>query len=451
MESVKNWWGAIEIYRQKNIFSMLFLGFSSGLPLALSFSVLGLWLKEDGLSLGETVQFSLLGLPYLYKFVWAPLIDRIPLPFLTAHLGQRRGWMILSQLMVMASIVALGVFTSASAPVLTAFIALCLTFSSATQDIVIDAFRIDSLSDEEQAAGAGMVIYGYRIAMLVSGGGSLILADIFDWSLVYFIMAGFMVIGMITCMLSQEPVSNEKQLVNAHEVSLKGKFQQKMGKRLAGFLAWSQVAIVAPFQNFMTKKTWVIILLTIVLFKLGDALAGVITNLFLVDALGFSKTQVGTIVKGFGLVATLSGIALGGILLNKTGMFRALVITGVLQLLSNGLFIVQYHLGADVLFLHVTIGIENFTGGMGTVVFVAYLSALCNKAFSATQYALMSALSAVPRVFISSEAGYWVENLGWVNFFTLTIIAAIPGILLLFYLRKYNMGISHQFSGKTLP
>ena len=448
MERVKNWWGAIEVYRQKNIISMLFLGFSSGLPLALSFSVLGLWLKEDGLSLGETVQFSLLGLPYLFKFAWAPLIDRMPLPFLTARLGQRRGWMILSQVMVMVAIVALGGFASASAPVLTALIALSLTFSSATQDIVIDAFRIDSLSDDEQAAGAAMAIYGYRIAMLVSGGGSLILADIIDWSLVYFIMASFMVVGMITCFLSPEPASSEKQIVNDQEAALIEKFQENFGRKSASFLAWSKIAIVAPFQNFMTKKAWVIILLTIILFKLGDALAGVITNLFLVDALGFTKTQVGTIVKGFGLVATLSGIALGGILLNKTGMFKALVITGVLQLLSNGLFIIQYYLGVDVLFLHVTIGVENFTGGMGTVVFVAYLSALCNKAFSATQYALMSALSAVPRVFLSANAGHWVESLGWVNFFTLTIIAAVPGILLMFYLRKYNMGISHDFPVK---
>jgi len=442
---VKNWWGAIEVYRQRNIVSMLFLGFSSGLPLALSFSVLGLWLKEDGLSLGETVQFSLLGLPYLFKFAWAPLIDRMRLPFLTRSFGQRRGWMILSQAMVMGAIVALGIFTSASAPILTAFIALSLTFSSATQDIVIDAFRIDSLSDEEQAAGVAMAIYGYRIAMLVSGGGSLILADFLEWSLVYFIMAAFMTVGMITCLLLREPMSREKEIINAEEAELTEKFQKNLSKRVARFLAWTQVAIVMPFQDFMTKKAWIIILLTIVLFKLGDALAGVITNLFLVDALGFTKTQVGTIVKGFGLVATLSGIALGGVLLNKIGMFKALVLTGVLQLLSNGLFIIQYHLGADVSFLHVTIGIENFSGGMGTVVFVAYLSALCNKAFSATQYALMSALSAVPRVFLSANAGVWVENIGWVSFFTLTIVVAIPGIMLLFYLRKYNMGISHNF------
>ncbi|PCI33815.1 MAG: MFS transporter [Alphaproteobacteria bacterium] len=449
MERVKSWWVAIEIYRQKNIVSMLFLGFSSGLPLALTFSVLGLWLKEDGLSLGEVVQFSLLGLPYLFKFAWAPLIDRMSLPFLTARLGQRRGWMILSQAMVMTAIVALGLFASASTPVLTALIALSLTFSSATQDIVIDAFRIDSLTDEEQAAGAGMAIYGYRIAMLVSGGGSLILADIMAWTMVYFIMGSLMVIGMITCLLVKEPDSTEKQAVNDQEAALIEKFHQNFSMRFSRFLAWGQTAVATPFQSFMTKKAWVVILLTIVLFKLGDALAGVITNLFLVDALGFTKTQVGTIVKGFGLVATLSGIALGGVLLSRIGMFRALVLTGVLQLLSNGLFIAQYHMGADVLFLHVTIGAENFTGGMGTVVFVAYLSALCNKAFSATQYALMSALSAVPRVFLSANAGHWVESLGWVNFFTLTIFAAVPGILLLFYLRKYNMGISHQFSGKT--
>ncbi len=446
---VKNWWEAIEVYRQKNIVSMLFLGFSSGLPLALSFSVLGLWLKEDGLSLGETVQFSLLGLPYLFKFAWAPLIDRMRLPFLTTWFGQRRGWLILSQAMVMVAIISLGVFTSASAPILTALIALSLTFSSATQDIVVDAFRIDSLNDEEQAAGAAMAIYGYRIAMLVSGGGSLILADFLEWSFVYFIMAAFMVVGMITCFLVREPMSCEKQRINVQEAELAEKLQKNINKKFARFLAWVQIAIFMPFQNFMTKKAWIVILLTIVMFKLGDALAGVITNLFLVDALGFTKTQVGTIVKGFGLIATLSGIALGGVLLNKIGMFKALVLTGILQLLSNGLFIIQYHLGIDIVFLHVTIGIENFSGGMGTVVFVAYLSALCNKAFSATQYALMSALSAVPRVFLSANAGIWVENMGWVNFFILTILAAIPGIILMFYLRKYNMGISHDFPVKV--
>tara|TARA_R110002073_G_scaffold68128_9_gene169266 strand:+ start:2643 stop:4004 length:1362 start_codon:yes stop_codon:yes gene_type:complete len=438
---VKSWWAAIEVFRQKHVIAMLFFGFSSGLPLALSFSILGLWLKEDGMSLGNAVQFSLVGLPYLFKFAWAPLIDRVPLPFLSSLMGQRRSWMLLSQGMVMVMIFALGGFASATAPVLTAFVALAMTFSSATQDIVVDAYRIDRLAEDEQAAGAAMIIYGYRIGMLVSGGGSLILADHMGWPAVYAIMAVLMSVGIITTLLNREPENIEKQLVRDQERDLAVQFSEKFSPGLARFLAWVQVAIWAPFQNFMTKKAWVLILLTIVLFKLGDALAGVITNLFLVDALGFSKTQVGTIVKGFGLIATLSGIAVGGALLKRFGMFRALVLCGVLQLGSNALFIVQYHLGVDVAFLHVTIGVENFTGGMGTVVFVAYLSALCNKAFSATQYALMSALAAVPRGFLSANAGHWVESLGWVNFFTLTIFAAVPGILLLFILRRYDMGI----------
>lgn len=443
MTRIQGWWTAIAVFRQPQVIAMLFLGFSSGLPLALSFSVLGLWLKEDGMSLGNAVQFSLVGLPYLFKFAWAPLIDRVPLPGLTQWLGQRRGWMLLSQVMVMGAIFALGGFASATAPMLTAFVAVAMTFSAATQDIVVDAYRIDRLAEDEQAAGAAMVIYGYRIGMLVSGGGSLILADHMGWPVVYAIMAALMSIGIVTTLLNREPENIEKQQVKDQEQALAVRLGQKFSPATARLLAWAQVAILAPFRNFMTKKAWVIILLTIVLFKLGDALAGVITNLFLVDELGFSKTQVGTIVKGFGLIATLSGIAFGGVLLKRLGMFRALVLSGVLQLGSNALFIVQYHLGTDVAFLHVTIGVENFTGGMGTVVFVAYLSALCNKAFSATQYALMSALASVPRGFISANAGHWVEDLGWVNFFAVTIVAAVPGILLLFYLRRYDMGIIH--------
>ncbi|PCI46524.1 MAG: MFS transporter [Alphaproteobacteria bacterium] len=439
--SFYRWWQATQSYRRPALFAMLLLGFASGLPLALSFQTLSLWLFEDGLDLGDVVMFSLAGLPYTLKFVWAPFIDRLSFPVLGRALGQRRGWLLASQISVMGAIVIVGIFASAEHPLFTAMLVISLTFASATQDIVVDAYRIDRLSDEEQALGAAMVIYGYRVGMLVSGGLGLILADLVSWTAVYVVMAGFMLVGILTTLMSKEPDQAAKNVVDQSELVLRKSYAARHGVRWAGILAWLHVAVWQPLEDIILRKGWWAILLTVVLYRIGNSLESVTSNLFLVEHIGFSKTQVGLVVKGFGLVSLLTGVGVGAILLKNTSMFNTLLICGVLQILSIFLFIVQAWAGPDMSVLAMTITGENFATGMSSVAFVAFTSIICNKAFSASQFALLSSLGAVPRTVLSSKAGVLVEMMGWIDFFAFAMVAAVPGVLLLFVLRKYNMGI----------
>lgn len=442
--ALSRWWHATGSYRRPVMVTMLALGFTSGLPLALSFATLSLWLFEDGLNLSDVVLFSLAGLPYTLKFIWAPLVDRLPFPFLGRLLGQRRGWLLAAQFAVMGTIAAVGLFASAANPLFTGALVVAMTFSSATQDIVIDAFRIDRMTDEDQALGAAMVIYGYRIGMLVSGGLGLIMADHMAWTEVYLIMAGLMVLGIVATLMSQEPDHAAKRGVDQAEKELKQSYLARHSARMSGFLAWINVTVWKPFEDIMIRRGWIAILLTVVLYKFGDALAGVVSTLFFVEYIGFTKTEVGLVVKAFGLVTMLAGVAVGAILLKHVSMFKALLICGILQICSTFMYIVQYWAGLDLTVLTLTISAEHFVTGMGAVVFVAFTSVICNKAFSATQFALLSSLGAMPRTLLSSKAGALVEMLGWADFFALAMVAAVPGVLLLFVLRKYNMGMPVQ-------
>jgi len=439
--TVERWWRAIGSYRRPVMVAMLALGFASGLPLALSFSTLSLWLYEDGLNLSNVVMFSLAGLPYTLKFVWAPFIDRMSFPVLGPWLGQRPGWLLAAQIAVIATIAAVGFFASGQHPYFTAILVLAMTFSSATQDIVIDAYRIDRLSNEDQALGAAMVIYGYRIGMLVSGGLGLILADYISWTAVYLLMAAFMLVGIVTTLMCREPDYATKRIVDQDEIDLTENYMTRYSARVSVLLAWLHIAVWRPFADIMARRGWIIILLTVVLYNIGNALAGMTTNLFLVEYIGFSKTQVGVVVKGFGLVAMLLGVGAGAVLLKNVKMFTALLLGGILHILLIFMYIVQYWAGADVTVLVLTIASENFITGLSAVVFVAFTSIICNKAFSATQFALLSSLAAVPRTILSAKAGALVDWLGWVNFFAFDMVAAVPGILLLFMLRNYNMGM----------
>ena len=435
------WWRSTKSNRQPVMLTMLALGFASGLPFTLSFRTLSLWMFEDGLDLSDVVLFSLAGLPYTLKFLMSPFVDRMSIPVLGRWLGQRRSWLLVSQLAVMASISAVAVLASAAHPLFTAALIVCMTFSSAVQDIVIDAYRIDRLKDEDQAMGAAMVIYGYRLGMLVSGGLGLILADFVSWTVVYLVMAVFMLLGVATTLLNKEPVHDARDIVDERELELKNKYAKAYGDRWSNTLAWLHVAVWLPFQDIMSRKGWVVILLTVVLYRIGDSLEGVISNLFLIEYVGFTKTQVGVVVKGFGLAALLLGVGAGAVLLKNVSMFKALVFCGLLQTASIILYIVQYKAGPDVTVLAFTIAGENFATGMHSVAFVAFTSIICNKAFSATQYALLSSLGAIPRTILSSNAGFLVEWLGWIDFFIFSMGAAIPGIMLLFVLRKHNMGM----------
>src|SRR5690606_4933252 len=349
---------------------VLALGFSSGLPLLLTFSTLSIWLAEEGVSKTAIGLFALVGAPYTFKFVWAPLIDRARLPGLTALLGRRRSWALLIQALLAVAILALGASRPSAAPLATAFCAVIVAFLSASQDVVLDALRIELLQERQQGAGAAVYVMGYRLGMLAAGAGALFLAEVLPWFLVYGAMAALMAVGAVAVLLSPEPT--EAAMPPA---------------RRGG--AWLHDAVIAPFAEFLRRPGWLAILAFVALYKFGDSLAGVMANPFYLE-MGFSKAEIAGVSKIFGLWATLIGGALGGLFVARFGIMRSLFVCGVLQMLSNLLFAAQALAGHNIALLTLVIAVENVAGGMGTAAFVAYLSALCNVAYTATQYALLS-------------------------------------------------------------
>ncbi len=392
------------------------MGFSSGLPLPLTFGTLSFWLAESGVSRTEIGLFALVGSVYSLKYLWSPLIDRLALPGITGRFGRRRGWALLIQVLLIPAIIALGLTDPAQNPWPTALAAVIVAFLSASQDIVIDAYRIELLDEAQQGAGAAATQWGYRIAMLVAGAGALYAAEYGGWPTAFMLMASFMGVGIVTVLLTGEPKRGESPASH-------------------GVLEWLETAVVAPFADFLRRPYWAAILLFVVLYKFGDALAGVMTNPFYV-ALGFSKTEVANITKLFGLIATLAGVAVGGVMVYRLGVLRSLLIAGVLQALSNLAYVAQVMAGHDLLVLTFVIFVENFCSGLGSAAFVAYLSGLCSIAFTATQYALLSSLAAVGRTFLSSGGGWLSVQLDWTLFFLVTTAAALPGLVLLIYLMR---------------
>jgi PAT family beta-lactamase induction signal transducer AmpG len=409
------------VYRDPRMALIAVMGFASGLPLALTLSTLSAWLAKDGVSRTAIGLFALVGLPYALKFLWSPLIDGLRLPWLGRCLGRRRSWMLAAQILVALAIAALGLTDPARTPWLTAALALAVAFLSATQDIVIDAWRVEILKAREQGAGAAAVQLGYRVGMLASGAGALYVADAFGFAAAYAVMALGMAIGMAATLL-------------AHEPKAVGHATTPSRRRSTG--EWLRDHVVAPFSDFLRRPGWASVLLFIVLYKFGDAIAGVMSNPFFIS-IGFSLTAIASITKVFGIAATLAGALAGGVLVARAGIFRALLYCGILQLLSNLMFAVQAVVGADAWMLTVTIAAENFSGGMGTAAFVAYLSRLCSFDFTATQYALFSSLAAVGRTVLSSGGGWLADKLDWVWFFVASAACALPGlIVLIWFLRR---------------
>ena len=359
--------------------------------------------------------FVLVGLPYAFKFLWSPFIDGIELPFLGRALGRRRSWAILAQAALIMAIVALVAVDPRTEPVLTAVIVLGIAFFSASQDIVIDAYRVEILDQQQQGAGAGAIQIGYRIGMLVSGAGALYIADIFGWFAAFIAMAALVVVGVVTILANPEPTGRVAASAPGDTVD------------------WVRVHVVAPFTDFTARRHWLVILLFILTYKFGDAVAGVMTNPFYIET-GFTLTEIASVSKVFGVAATLVGAVAGGIMVARYGFLKALLLCGILQMLSNLMFALQAVVGDDIAFLAVTVAVENFAGGMGTAAFVAYLSSLCSFAFTATQYALFSSLAAVGRTVLSSAGGWFADHMDWVSFFILTTFAAVPGLLLLLWL-----------------
>ncbi len=409
---------------------ILVLGFASGLPLALSFATLSAWLALEGVERTAIGLFALAGLPYALKFLWAPLIDGLRLPWLSRRLGRRRGWLLFSQCLLALAILGLGLSDPGKAIGVTAVLALTVAFLSATQDIVIDAYRVEILETREQGAGAAAVQLGYRGGMLVSGAGALFLADAFGWAVAYGAMALALGIGMAATLLAREPVAEPAPAQGAGGPPVAGH-----GGRVGGFRDWIGAHVVAPFADFARRPGWLAVVLFIVFYKFGDAIAGVMANPFFID-LGFTLSEIAAVTKLFGTAATLTGVVIGGLVVARYGVLPALMGCGILQMISNLMFVLQALVGADLALLTVTIGIENLSGGMGTAAFVAYLSALCQRAFTATQYALFSSLAAVGRTVLSSGGGWLADQLDWVLFFLASTACAIPGLLLLAWLMR---------------
>ena len=425
---MNSWLESLRVYREPRMLAVLFMGFSSGLPLPLTFGTLSFWLAETGISRTSIGLFALIGISYSFKFVWSPFIDRLPLPWITRAFGRRRGWALTLQALLAVAILALGFSDPRTEPGLVALCAVIVAFLSASQDIVIDAYRIELLKPDEQGAGAAATQWGYRFGMIASSAGALFIAEFGGWSVAFAVMAALMGVGMLTVWLTPEPADTTGALA-----------PMPGDTASARVIAWIERAVIAPFADFMTRPGWVAILVFVVLYKFGDALAGVMANPFYV-AMGFTKLEVASISKVFGVAATLAGLAVGGAMVYRLGMYQALLACGVLQAVSNLMYALQSVVGHDVAMLTVTIGIENFTGGMGSAAFVAYLSSLCNVAFTATQYALLSSLATVGRTTLSASGGWLSEQLDWVAFFSVTTLAAVPGILMVLWLmRKFPL------------
>ncbi len=411
----------VSIYWERRLGIIFLMGFASGLPFLLSGATLSIWLTEAGISLTVIGLFAMVGTPYNLKFLWAPLIDRIPVPILSTLLGRRRAWMILIQIGLMASIVALGLSEPRSAPTLTAAYALAVAFFSASQDIVIDAYRIEILDEDQQGAGAAMTQAGYRFGLLASGAGALYLASDMDWSLVYAIMAALVLVGFIVALCA--PLSESDRAIRRESEDLKTFFRK---------------TLIEPFAEFFERNNLgvaLLILTFILLYKFGDAFAGVMANPFYVN-IGFTKVEIANVSKIFGVFATLLGVVTGGLIVKRFGILSSLLYCGIFQMLSNLMFALQAAIGPDVRFLVLTIGIENMSGGMGSAAFVAYLSMLCNTAYTGTQYALFTSFMAFGRTWLSASSGWIADQTDWVTFFIISTFVALPGLLLLLWMIK---------------
>ncbi|MEN0614661.1 muropeptide MFS transporter AmpG [Klebsiella indica] len=399
----------LRIFTQPKSAILLILGFASGLPLALTSGTLQAWMTVENIDLKTIGFFSLVGQAYVFKFLWSPLMDRYTPPFC----GRRRGWLLATQFLLLIAIAGMGFLEPASQLRWMAALAVIIAFCSASQDIVFDAWKTDVLTAEERGTGAAISVLGYRLGMLVSGGLALWLADRWlGWQGMYWLMAALLIPCIIATLLAPEP---------SDVIPVPKTLEQ---------------AVAAPLRDFFGRNNAWLILLLIVLYKLGDAFAMSLTTTFLIRGVGFDAGEVGMVNKTLGLFATIVGALYGGVLMQRLTLFRALFIFGLLQGVSNAGYWLLSITDKHLISMATAVFFENLCGGMGTAAFVALLMTLCNKSFSATQFALLSALSAVGRVYVGPIAGWFVEAYGWPTFYLFSVIAAVPGILLLLICRR---------------
>jgi MFS transporter, PAT family, beta-lactamase induction signal transducer AmpG len=423
----------LTVYLQRRVLVVLLLGFSAGLPFSLTGATLQAWMTQSGVDIKTIGLFALVGTPYWAKVFWSPTVDALDIPVLTRRLGRRRAWLLLTQLMLMAAIALLASCDPLRAPGVVAAAALLVATASATQDIVIDAFRIESLPKPEQAAGMASYVAAYRIAALVSGAGALLLVDGFvgsgfdrqrAYSAAYVAMAALVAVGMLATILAVEPESSNRATAE----------HARPGHGAAGQRV-IDVAL-ASLKDFLSRDAAVAVLLFVVLFKLADALAQALNTTFALK-MGFSLVELAAILKGVGFAAALIGGFAGGFVARSFSLGKSLWIGGILQTVAILAFSWQAVVGHDVAWLTFAITAEQFTAGLATVTFVAYLSALCgNPLHTATQYALLTALTALGRTVFASGSGYLQDATGWFGYFLVCAASAIPSFLLLAYLQR---------------
>lgn len=393
----------------RHLLTVLLLGFSAGLPLSLSGTTLQSWFTVEKVDLLTIGMLSLVGQPYLYKFLWAPLLDRFSLPFLS----HRRAWIFITQFPLAVAIACLGLFSPSKQPTLLAYLALFIAFLSATQDIAIDAYQTELLSESERGIGVACYSGGYRLAMLVSGGLALVIADYFGWRYMFLMMSVCMFVGMLTSIFASDPPPTPKRATTLKQ------------------------AVVEPFLDLMQREKGLLVLLFIILYKFSDAFtnsASGVTMVFFIRELGFSLTQVGVTVKTIGFVAILLGSFTGGLLLTRIAILRALFAFGCLQAISNLSFLLLCWYGKQWIYLVIAVFLENFTGGMIGAALIAFLMSLCNKRYTAAQYAMLSAITAIGRIISGPIAAVIVSHSNWSYYFTFACALAIPGLVLLWWL-----------------
>ncbi|UCH49641.1 MAG: AmpG family muropeptide MFS transporter [Betaproteobacteria bacterium] len=434
----------LRIYTQPRVVRMLFLGFSAGLPLLLVFGTLSFWLREAGVDLSTIGFFSLVGLVYGFKWTWSPLVDQLPIPLLTRMLGKRRSWLLAAQLVVALGLCGMALSDPALGLQRIAALALLTAFASATQDIALDAFRIESAEVEEQGAMAAAYQAGYRGAMLMASAGALLIAAAFDaneatyeqapWAATYFIMAALMGIGIITVLLSPEPMP----------ITTGGTLPAQQASSPPGTIArlgrWLVVAFVLPFVDFIKRYRYDALLLLALIgsYRISDVVMGVMANPFYYD-MGFTKEEIATISKVYGVIMTLVGAGLGGVMSLRIGVVRTLFIGALLSAATNLLFAWLATRGHDLSGLVMTISADNLSAGIASAAFIAYLSGLTNIRYSATQYALFSSVMLLLPKFIAGGSGVFVERYGYETFFTSTALLGVPVLVLIFLARNISM------------
>ena len=397
----------LRVLASRRMLVALVMGFASGLPLLLTLSVLQAWMKEEGVDLAVIGLMALVGLPYTLKFLWAPVLDRYTIPIF----GRRRGWLLIAQTALVLAIIALSVTNPSQHPWMVALAAFWVTFFSASQDIVIDAYRREDLADEELGLGSSLYINGYRTGMLLASGGGLIMADHIPFSMVYLIMAACLLPGILTTLLTPEPETPK------------------------GTPKTLQEAIVQPFVEYFSRPEAIWILAFILFYKIGDTMASTMTTPFYLD-IAFTKTEIGSIVKLFGFWATIAGSLAGGMIMLKVGIYRSLWLFGILQALSTAGFALLAQIGHSLPALAGVIAFENLSSGMGTAAYAAFMASITNQKFTATQYALLTSLMGIPRVVVSAGSGFMAKAMGWEGYFIFCTLIALPGLLMLLRIRR---------------